>query len=124
MVNSQNNHCLSLSPQDVPIIMKTKHPVHMVFEVVTSDGDVMPPFILPYCLTLNKEAFIKYLEEVGLNWMKRVAVDSTLNNRTLHQATQAGEPIVSCEKISATTSPLIFGCPTPRIVILLMVGHG
>ena len=31
--------------------MKTKHPIHiMVFEVVTSDGDIMPPFIFPHGL--------------------------------------------------------------------------
>ena len=40
--------------------MKTKYPVHiMVFGVVTSDGDVMPQFILPHSLRLNMEANIK-----------------------------------------------------------------
>ena len=48
--------------------MKTKHPVYiMVFGVVTSDRDTMPPFIFPHGLTLNTEAaYIKYLEEVVL----------------------------------------------------------
>ena len=40
--------------------MKTKHPVAiMVFEVVTSDGDVLPPFIFPLGLPLNMKAYIK-----------------------------------------------------------------
>ena len=44
MVISQNNHQLALSPQDVPLVMNTKYPVHiMVFGVVTSSGDVIPP---------------------------------------------------------------------------------
>ena len=56
MVNSQNNHWLALSPQDVLVLMETKHPVHiMVFRVVTI-GDVMPPFIFPHDLRLNMAA--------------------------------------------------------------------
>ena len=44
MVNLQNTLWLSLSPQDVPIVMKTKHPIHiMVFEVVTSDAFIHLP---------------------------------------------------------------------------------
>ena len=35
--------------QDIPIMMKPKHPVHiMVFGVVTSNADVMPPFIISH----------------------------------------------------------------------------
>ena len=47
-VNSQNNHWLALSSQNVPILMKTKQPFHIMdFGAVTSDGDVIPPFIFP-----------------------------------------------------------------------------
>ena len=43
MVNKQNTCCLPLFSQNVPIVMKTKHPVHLiVFEVVTGDGNAMP----------------------------------------------------------------------------------
>ena len=46
MVNSQNNSWLALFPQDVLILMKTKHPIHiMLFEVVTSNGNAMTPFV-------------------------------------------------------------------------------
>ena len=38
----------------------------MVFEVVNSDGGVMPPFIFPHGLRLNMEVYMKCLEEVVL----------------------------------------------------------
>ena len=60
MVNSQNYQWISLSPQDVPTEMKTKHLVHiMVSGEVTCDGDVMPPFIFQQHHKLNREAYIK-----------------------------------------------------------------
>ena len=41
----------ALPPQDVLILRKTKHLVHIVvFGVVTGDGEVMPPLILPHVL--------------------------------------------------------------------------
>ena len=45
----------------------------MVFGMVTSNGDIMPPFIFPHSLRLNTEAHIKYLEEIVLAWIERVA---------------------------------------------------
>ena len=52
IMNSQNSCWLSLFSQDVPILMKSKHPVHiMVFGVVR----------------LNMKASIKCLEEVVLD---------------------------------------------------------
>ena len=57
IVNSQNCNWLALSPQDLLILMKTKHLIHiMMFEVVTDDGDAMPPFIFTHSLRLNTEA--------------------------------------------------------------------
>ena len=54
MLNSQKHSWLALSPQDVLIGMKTKHPAHiMVFQVVTNDGNIMSPFIFQYGLRLN-----------------------------------------------------------------------
>ena len=56
------------------IVMKTKHPVHiMVFGVVSCDGDVMPPFIFLHGLNLNIEAYIKCLQKIVLLWIERVA---------------------------------------------------
>ena len=42
----------------------------MVFELVTSDGDVMTPLL--HKLRFNTEAYIKYLEEEVLLWIERV----------------------------------------------------
>ena len=51
-----------------------KHPVHvMVFRVVSIDDDGMSPFIYRHGFRLNIEAYIKYLKEVALTWIKRVA---------------------------------------------------
>ncbi len=50
--------------------MKPKHLVHiMMFGVVTTDGDIIPPFIFLQGLELNTEAYVKFLEEVMLPWM-------------------------------------------------------
>ena len=44
--------------QDEPRLIKTKHPV-LVLWAVTSNGNFMPPFIFPHDLSLNMEADIK-----------------------------------------------------------------
>ena len=65
MVNSHKNHWVSLSSQDISILMKTKHPVHIMgFRMVTNNGDIMLPFIFPWRPTQEK---------VVLPWIKRVA---------------------------------------------------
>ena len=67
MVNSHSNRWLALSSQNVSVMMKTKHPVHiMMFEMVISNVNIMPPFIYPHGAWLNTETYIKYLEEVML----------------------------------------------------------
>ena len=54
--------------------MKTKIPIYIiVFEVVTSDGDIMPLLIFPRGLRLNTEAYIKCLEEFVLTWIEKEA---------------------------------------------------
>ena len=74
MDNSQINHWLALSQQNIPIVIKTKYPVHiMVFGVVTSNGDVMLSFIFLHGFILKMAAYTKCLEEVMLLWIKKVA---------------------------------------------------
>ena len=73
VLNTQNNCWLALSPHGVLTVMKTKHPIHiMMFGMVTSDSDVMPPFIFPHHFRLNAEAYVKCLEKVILTWIERV----------------------------------------------------
>ena len=57
--------------------MKSKHPGHhMVFGVVTSNGDVIPLFTFQHGLRLNTETFIKCLVELILTWIAMVAAES------------------------------------------------
>ena len=70
------------------ILMKTKHPVHIVvFGVVTSDSDVILAFIFPHGLRFNtslKEEephglrLFKCLEVVVLLWIENVAAGRCL----------------------------------------------
>ena len=70
----RKSHWLALSPQNVPIVIRIKHPVHiMVFGVVTGDGDVILLFILPHGPTRKIEVYIKCLELILLLWIERVA---------------------------------------------------
>ena len=70
-------------------LIKTKYPAHiMVSGVVTSDGDVVSPFVFPHGLWFFKEAYTKRLEEVVWSWAERVA---TFCNRTVYHSSQAEE---------------------------------
>ena len=56
------------------ILTKTRYLDHiMVFGVVTSDADVMPPFIFQQGLRLNTESKTKSLAEVDLPKIRRMA---------------------------------------------------
>ena len=73
-INSQNNRWLAVSPKDVPRVMQTKFPATiMVFGVVSSEGDVMPPHFFADGLRLNTEGYIQVLSEVVKPWIDRVA---------------------------------------------------
>ena len=100
-----------LSPQDVPIGMKTKHSIYiMVFQMVTSDSDAMPPFIFPYSLTLITEVYLNCLEEVMLRWIEKVAAGLC--------ATQAGKVF---EKVSVSTPLPTSGRLTTEIATPLII---
>ena len=45
----------------------------MVFVVVASDSDAMPPFIFLHGLTPKMETYTKCLEELVFTWIERVA---------------------------------------------------
>ena len=92
----------------------TKHPVNiMVFGMVTSNGDVMPPFFFAHGLRLNTEAYIKCLEEVVLPWIKRQK-----NCAILHKQKNLS---LGCQKISVTTSSLTSGRLTPLTAIFFIM---
>ena len=69
-IDTEGSECMSVNLRANHIhIDETKHPM---FEIISSDGDVMPPFIFQHSHTLNAEAYIKYLGEVVQFWIKRV----------------------------------------------------
>lgn len=72
--NTQNNRWLAVSPEDVPRVMKTKFPVHlMVLSVVSNEGDVMPPHFIDEGLRMNQDMYQTILSTVVKPWIERVA---------------------------------------------------
>ena len=90
----------------------------IVFGVVTSDGNIIPPFIFLHGPRLNPKASIKCLEEVVLPWIIRV---TTGKSYVRHHAPQLEELSLSCHRISATTSPMTSSDITPLIAIPLII---
>ena len=63
-------------PNDVPRVMKTKFPnTVMIFGVISSDRDVMPPHIFETSLRVDTEIYLQVMETVVLSWIKQVAQD-------------------------------------------------
>lgn len=72
--NKQNNRWLALSPEDVPVVMKTKFPAHiMVLGVVSSDGHVMPPYFFTEGLKVNQKVYQDVLTAVVKPWIEEVS---------------------------------------------------
>ena len=119
MLNSQKNRWRPPFQNDVTI--KIKPPVQlMVFGVVTNNGDVICPFKFQFSFRFNSNAFVKYLEEVVLIWIEKVVAERPYVWQQVYHTTQV-ELNVNCEKISATTSPLLSGRLTPPIAIPLII---
>ena len=86
-----------------------------MFSVVANDNDVMPPFIFPHGLRINTETYIKFLVEVLLPWLERVAAGRLyIWEQDSTHATQTKEGSIGCEEISATISPLTSGNQFPN----------
>ena len=64
-MNSPDERWFALSPQDVSILIKAKHPFHIIeFVLIPSDDEFMPLTLFPRILRLNIVAYIKWLEDV------------------------------------------------------------
>ena len=73
-VNQKSNRWLCRDISEVPVVMHTKFPqTVMVLGVVSSEGDVMPPYFFPKGLKVNSEEYVKVLETVVKPWMDEVA---------------------------------------------------
>ena len=72
--NRQNDRFITDDPEEVLIVMSTKFSTSvMVLGVVSSDGDVMPPYFFPESLKVAANDYIKVLETVVKPWMVGVA---------------------------------------------------
>ncbi|QQP53619.1 Uncharacterized protein FKW44_006153 [Caligus rogercresseyi] len=72
--NSQNNRWCVKNPHEVPIVGQTKFPAAvMVFGIISSNGDVMPPYFFPKGLRLNSEGYVALMKDVVAPWIKKVA---------------------------------------------------
>ncbi|QQP34801.1 Uncharacterized protein FKW44_022818 [Caligus rogercresseyi] len=90
--NSQNNRCPS-SARPVP-------GRRLVFGIISSNGDVMPPHFFPKGLRLNSEGYVALMKDVVAPWIKKVA---------------AGRPYVSGwpRTWTTTTGPNIWAPNSP-----------
>ena len=74
--NRQNHHWIAMCPNDVPRVMKTKFPnTVMVFGMISSDRDMMPPHIFEMGLRVNTEIYLHVMETVMLPWINQVDQD-------------------------------------------------
>ena len=65
VINSKNNRLLAVSNKEVFKVMQTKFPATcIVFGVISSEGDVMPPHFFPEGLRLNTDGYICVLSKV------------------------------------------------------------
>ena len=91
MVNSKNNNWLALFLHEVPIVMKTKHPIHiMLFRVITSNGDL--------CLHSSSLMDSDPTLKPGDCWKTQWCLDSASSHAVR-------EFDLVCQKISATSTP-------------------
>ncbi|QQP41915.1 Transposable element tcb2 transposase [Caligus rogercresseyi] len=72
--NRRNDRWICLDADEVKPFMKTKNPAsNMVLAVISTEGDVMPPYFFQKKETVNKEVYKRVLEEVVVPWMDDVA---------------------------------------------------
>ena len=74
-LHNRQNHCfITDDPEEVPIVISTRFPTSfMVLGIVSSNGDVMPPYFFPEDLRVAANDYIKVLETVVKPWMVGVA---------------------------------------------------
>lgn len=79
--NAKNDRWLAYQVEDVPPIMKTKHPASaMMLGVVASNGARMPPFWFAKGLKIDTEVYLDVLKNVVKPW-----IDATFHFFYHHQ---------------------------------------
>ncbi len=73
-MNCRNNRWLCSDLTEVPIVMATRFPANvMVLGIVSNEGDVMPPHIIPKGLRVNTEEYLDVIKTVVKPWMDQIA---------------------------------------------------
>ena len=66
--------CIATNNRDAPRVMKTKFPATvMIFDVVSSEGHIMPPHIFEVDLKVNTKVYLNVLKSVVIPWCNQVA---------------------------------------------------
>lgn len=72
--NRRNDRWICRDPSEIPIVMKSKYPASlMVLSVLSSDGDVMPPYFFSKAQRLNSENYISILNLHVKPWIESIA---------------------------------------------------
>ena len=72
--DSQNHRWIGTNIRDVPRVMKTQFPATvMVFDVVSSEGHIMPSPIFEVGLKVNIKMYLGVLKSVVIPWCNQVA---------------------------------------------------
>lgn len=62
--NKQSDRCLVESPDEVPIVMHSKHLAYvMVLEVISNEGNIMQPVFIPDGLHLTANDYVGLLDQ-------------------------------------------------------------
>ncbi|QQP40798.1 Uncharacterized protein FKW44_014966 [Caligus rogercresseyi] len=66
----RNDRWICLDADEVKPFMKTKNPAsNMILAVISTEGDIMPPYFFQKKETVNREVYKRVLEEVVVPWM-------------------------------------------------------
>ena len=72
--DSQNHHWIGTNNRDMPRVMKTKFPATVIiFDVLSSEGHIMPPHIFEVGLKVNTKMYLDVLKSVMIPWCNQVA---------------------------------------------------
>lgn len=72
--NRRNDRWISKRADEVKPVMTSKHPAQvMVLELISSDGDIMPPHFFGPKEKITKEVYVEVLKTKVVPWMEKVA---------------------------------------------------
>ena len=113
LYNRQNDRFITDDPEEVPIVMSTKFPTSvMVLGVMSSDGDVMPPYFFPEglrVLLMTTSRSWKPWSSPG--WMEWPARGHMSFNKTLCQRICPVQPRPGCTSNYPATGRWTSGHP-------------